>query len=565
MRQRQISSRPLHEISRAAKERALELIRERERRLDRDRCEGRLIDFVQGGWKYIDPNPYVHGWHLEAVAEHLEAVVRGEIRNLLINVPPRTSKSSITSVAFPAWVWAQRDTGPLSGPQVQFLFASYSHSISMRDSVKTRRLVESPWYQDRWGDRFELTGDQNTKIRFETSKGGYRLATSTGGSLTGEGAAIIVCDDVHNAVEAESEVIRTGVLSWWDEALSTRLNDPKTGAFVVVMQRLHKNDLAGHILEHNRGDWAHLCLPMEYEPRMHCVTSIGWEDPRSEEGELLCPERFGPKEIQTLKIKLGPIGAAGQLQQRPQPKGGNIFKDEWWQPYDLPTGASPRHKFDYIVASLDPAYTSKEENDPSGFCVFGVYQENNRPKVLLLFAWRKYLELIGETLERLPGETNKEYERRCRPHWGLVERVAYDCKRLRVTDLIIENKASGLSVAQALRRLFRHNEFGIRMHDPGRLDKRARAVSIQSAFSDGIVHVPVDPASGMMRDFATLAVEDCSAFRGLPGDEDNLVDAIVQAIIVLQQNHFILRADEIEHFERQISMHKERTPLPYDV
>jgi len=139
--------------------------------LDRVECEENLYDFLMSGWQYIDPSPFTPGWVIEAVAEHLQAVCDGEIRRLLVNIPPRCSKSSLTSVAFPAWVWAQRHRSPTSGPGVQFLHASYAQSLSLRDSVKCRRLIESPWYQRLWGDRFGLTGDQNTKTRFDNTLG----------------------------------------------------------------------------------------------------------------------------------------------------------------------------------------------------------------------------------------------------------------------------------------------------------------------------------------------------------------------------------------------------------
>ena len=192
-------------------------------------------------------------------------------------------------------------------------------SLSIRASLKCRRLVESPWYQANWGDRFQLTGDQNAKQRFENNKSGYRLATSVGGTATGEGGDRIVVDDPHNVNEAESELVRRGVLEWWDQVMSTRLNDPKRGTKVIVMQRVHEADLAGHVL--TQGGYEHLCLPAEYEGPTRC-TVIGWSDPRDEPGQLLWAERFGPDEIQALKRSMGSYAAAGQLQQRPAPAEG---------------------------------------------------------------------------------------------------------------------------------------------------------------------------------------------------------------------------------------------------
>ena len=300
----------LEQISRisalaAAKKRFLELA-------EREECEESLMKFLEKGWQFIDPAPFQSGWHLDAIAEHLQAVTDGHIRRLIINVPPRSSKSSLVSVAWPAWTWAQSQIGPLSGPQVQFLSTSYSHTLSLRDSVKTRRIIGSKWYKSHWGDRFYLTGDVNTKGRFENNKGGYRLATSVDGTTTGEGGNIILVDDAHSATEVESDTVRQNTLIWWDETMQTRLNNQETDAFVIIMQRLHEDDLTGHILSHDAENWTLLMLPMEYEPDRHCITYVDgqkfWEDPRTEDGELLCQGRFSAHAVETLKKSLGPFG-----------------------------------------------------------------------------------------------------------------------------------------------------------------------------------------------------------------------------------------------------------------
>jgi hypothetical protein len=160
--------------------------------LDRADSEESLYTFFRAAWPYIDPAPWMDGWCMEAIADHLQAVCDGDIKRLLINISPRCSKSSLVSVAFPAWVWAQPRVGPISGPTVPFLHASYANQLSLRDSVKCRRLIESPWYQERWGNRFQLTSDQNTKSRFTNDKGGERLITSIDGTNTGEGGMCFI-------------------------------------------------------------------------------------------------------------------------------------------------------------------------------------------------------------------------------------------------------------------------------------------------------------------------------------------------------------------------------------
>ncbi len=159
-------------------------------------------------------------------------------------------KSLLVSVLWPAWEW-------ILHPERRWLYSSYAASLSIRDSVKCRTLIESPWYQSFWGDRYALSIDQNTKTRFDNDRSGYRIATSVGGAATGEGGDRIVCDDPHNVQDAESDSIRLSTTDWYDRVMSTRVNDPRTVARVVVMQRCHQQDLSGHLLE--QGSWDHLC------------------------------------------------------------------------------------------------------------------------------------------------------------------------------------------------------------------------------------------------------------------------------------------------------------------
>lgn len=288
-----------------------------------------LNHFIRQLWPVVDPSEFKNGWHLDTMSEHLEAVSRGEITRLIINIPPRHMKSLMVSVFWPAWTW-------LHNPSKQWLFASYAESLSIRDSVKCRRLIQSLAYQNllmRYQPDFMLTGDQNTKIRFENNLGGYRLATSVGGALTGFGADFICADDAHNVVEGESETVRQGVLEWWDYAMSTRLNDPKTGAYVIIMQRLHEEDLTGHILAKDREnqEWSHLCLPARYEKENRTVSPLKFTDPRTVVDEPLWPERYGDKELASIEKDLGIYGSAGQLQQRPSPRTGGMFPVENFQ------------------------------------------------------------------------------------------------------------------------------------------------------------------------------------------------------------------------------------------
>ena len=191
-----------------------------------------MREFTKASWSSIEPGvEFQNNWHIDAISEHLQAVVDGDIKRLIINVPPRHMKSISVAVVLPAWTWTRQ-------PEKKFLYASYASSLSIRDSVKCRRLLDSRWYKSHFGDSFQLTSDQNQKQRFENDKTGARIATSVDGALTGEGGDIIVVDDPHNVRESESATVRESVLDWWDQAMQTRLNDPKTGAFIIIINSL---------------------------------------------------------------------------------------------------------------------------------------------------------------------------------------------------------------------------------------------------------------------------------------------------------------------------------------
>ncbi len=283
--------------------------------------------FVRLAWPIMEPaTPFVEGWHLDAIAEHLEAVAAGDIKRLLVNMPPRHCKSSLINVLWPVWRWLQ-------SPALRFLCGSYALNLATRDNLKHRRIVKSPWFQLRYGHLFKLVKDQDAKIKFETDKGGYRMAVSVGSYATGEGGDVLIGDDFHNINEKESDPRREAALDWFDNTWSTRMNDPQTDSMVVVGQRIHMQDVSGHILDKNDGEWVHLNLPAEYEPGSPCRTYLPsgkqlWADPRTEEGELLWDKRFPRPVIEKAKKTHGALGYSALYQQAPVPPGGYVFKAE---------------------------------------------------------------------------------------------------------------------------------------------------------------------------------------------------------------------------------------------
>lgn len=341
-------------------ERELRLWREKKRR----EASTSLHEFVRQAWHVVVPAvEFKDNWHVGAICEHLEAVHRGEIRRLLINVPFRTAKSTIVSVGFPAWEW-------IHNPAHKFLCGSYAAKLAIRDNLAMRRLIQSNWYRERWGrgfnlvdtsdwgdpEGFELTKDQNQKIRFENDRSGYRIAFGLDGGVMGDGGDDVLIDDPHDRNQAHSEKEREHALTTFDEAITTRLNDPATGAIVIIMQRLHEQDLSGHVLA--KGGYEHLLIPMHYDPARSRVTVIGWQDPRTVEGELMHPARFPADVVEQIEKDIGEYAAAGQLEQRPAPAEGGILKKHWWRFYDtLP------EKFDRECTSWDLAFKGLKTSD----------------------------------------------------------------------------------------------------------------------------------------------------------------------------------------------------------
>ncbi|WP_298958736.1 phage terminase large subunit [uncultured Methylobacterium sp.] len=327
------------------------------RALDRLDSEQGLAGFIRRAWPVIEPAaPYSHGWHIDAVAEHLEAITAGQITRLLINVPPGTMKSLAAGVFWPAWEW-----GPRGRPALRTVAVSHALRLAVRDNLRARRLVTSDWYRALWGERVQLMPDQNSKQRFETRATGLREAVSAG-SITGSRGDRLILDDPISVEGANSERVRETVNRWFLEAVPTRLNDPAHSAIVVIMQRLHERDVAGTILARDLG-YEHLMLPMEFEPERACVTGIGFRDPRREAGELLFPARFPRATVERDKAAMGAYAAAGQFQQRPAPREGGLFKRAWFGRVGAaPAGCRWVRAWD-LAASVprpgsEPAYTA---------------------------------------------------------------------------------------------------------------------------------------------------------------------------------------------------------------
>jgi predicted phage terminase large subunit-like protein len=305
-------------------DRLIEQIKIQEALLTR-RAEQSLRAYVEQAWPILEPEtPFVPNWHIDLLCEYLEAVTAGDIRHLLINVPPRSMKSLLVSVLWPTWEWIQRPGG-------RWICASYAEALAIKHSVDRRTVLQSSWYQDRWGHQVTLASDQNVKGEFQNTRRGVMIATSVGGSITGKGGNRLIADDLHNPQQVESDAQREAAVNYFRQTLSTRLDNKKTDAIVVVMQRLHERDVSAVCGELG---YTHVCLPAEAETLTRIVYPRSGREHVCEPGDLLWPDREGHAELEMQKRLLGSAAYAGQYQQRPAPAGGLVFKREWFRFYD---------------------------------------------------------------------------------------------------------------------------------------------------------------------------------------------------------------------------------------
>jgi predicted phage terminase large subunit-like protein len=479
-----------------------------------EQCRRRLSRFIRESWPILEPaTEFVHGWHIDVMCEHLEAVTAGEIRRLIINVPPRTMKSLTTAVCWPAWEW-------LCAPHVRWLFASYAQDFAWRDSLKMRRLIktrggtEDGTIFQRLGyqgvlallhdEPWELTKDQDAKSKYETTRTGMRMATSVEGQATGEGGDRIVVDDPVNAKQARSDADRHNANVWWDETMTTRFNNDAAAA-VIVMQRLHEDDLTGHLLE--KGGWHHLCLPARYEPSHPFVypdkatLPAGREipgDPRTEEGELLEPVRLSERRLDELLRDLGSYGFAGQMQQRPAPAEGGMFKKAWWRRWQ-PTQLPPR--WQRVTASWDMRFGDSQEA-ASSYVVGQIWGQDGADHYLL-----------GQIRARL-SFTDSVKAVRALADW-----------RPDAIAKLVEKKANGAAVIDTLT----HKIPGLIAIEPEG-GKEVRAAAVEPVVEAGNVYLPASDyipcPTGYEPTLTGEFIEECAVFPN--GAHDDQVDGMSQ-------------------------------------
>ncbi|RDD35127.1 Transposase [Wolbachia endosymbiont of Cylisticus convexus] len=402
-----------------------------------------FLKFIELCFQTVVPGcEYNDYQYIKVIADRLEAASAGEVKRIIFNMPPRSMKSVCVSVAWPAWILGNQ-------PTARIIVASYSRLLSEKHSLDTRCIMQSDWYRKLFPE-VELCKDQNTKYKFQTVQRGCRIATSVGGTLTGEGGDFIIVDDPLSPAQALSETFRKRAANWFDQALVTRLNDRKKGVIVLVMHRLHLEDLTGHLLSKPKNIWHHVCLPIIAEDK-EIIYSIKrpvsplpvipvprhWDPENStvkpasravpervlysrEEGQLLYSLNEGKEEIEMIKAELGSYGFVAQYQQNPLSLSSGILKREWLKRYkNFPDSLL------HVTQSWDTAISTSSVSDFS-VCTTWTKIDN---KFYLLDVYRAKLE-----------------------YPKLKEQVLSLAAKWKPHAILIEAKASGQQLVQELKK-----------------------------------------------------------------------------------------------------------------
>jgi predicted phage terminase large subunit-like protein len=388
------------------------------REVGREACERSLFEFTRQAWHVLEPHTaYQPHQGTRAICQVLEAVTRRELNRVKINEPPRHGKSMTISVFWPVWEWISR-------PWYRYLFSSYGADLSSDASVKRRSLIQSAWFRERWGHLVELCGDQNVKTHFENKQTGVMQATSTGGAVTGKGGHRVIIDDPTKTQEGKQDenlplALKTDI-DFFRDTLSTRLDNPNTGAIVLVMHRIHHSDLCGHLDSQEPGRWLTLCLRGEAEEDER-IEMNGRVILERKAGEVLDPGRFPKEVLDTMKVTMGPYAYAAQVQQRPSPLEGGMFKRQWWKL--IKRGEFPQ-SFDDVVQGWDSAFKKGRTNDYNVCLTAG----RKGGDIYLIDVFRRKME------------------------WPELRRASVNLYVQRQPRLVlIEEAASGISLAQDLR------------------------------------------------------------------------------------------------------------------
>ncbi len=483
----------------------------------RARAVRSLSSFVKQAWQVLEPGrPLIWSWHMDLICTKLEAAFRGEITELVINIPPRHSKSTLVAVCWPAWIWLQ-------DPTRRFYNISGLDKVAKRDSRAMRKVCNSKWYKALQAYMKATNNplykewcwekDQNEKINFENSLGGYRKCTTINGSILGDGADILIIDDPYDVKDVMGSIEQVNRRMDWsvevyDDVLESRLNDPKTGVRVIIMQRLHENDIPGYLLGKyvengacNREGFDYVVLPTQYDPDHPYVSP---DDPRTQPGELLNRERYDEEWVKERANDPKRSQAwASQHQQLPRPKEGTKFQlQNFNNRYDLPPWVYAR-QMEEIVISIDAAEKKGKDNDFSSILVEGKLGS----KIALLDRVNAQME-ITELLQASLLMFKK---------WPLARAK------------LIEDKSNGTALIQLLKKP-PYNITGIVPVNPGAVGgKEVRAKFSQVRYEANDMELPQDQYAPWVQDF----IDQHLSFPRGKNDDD--IDAESQAVYYFEE------------------------------
>lgn len=460
-----------------------------------DLCQSNFAAYLRAAWPILEPKtPMIENWHQGLLCEYATAVKLGQIKRLLVNIPPRELKSTIFSICFPTWMWTEQ-------AWKRFLFFSYAQTLATKHSIDRRALIQSAWYQRGWSDEFHLSGDQNVKTEFQNNKRGHMIASSMHGAATGKGCDIEVIDDPHDPDHAYRDTTRDSDVRQFDGKLRTRLDDPETGQIIVVMQRLHTKDLSGHVLKTERDEWTWVRIPAIAPTRVVIRFPISGRTKVRESGDVMNPKRYSATTLHALRRSMGEYNFAGQFQQRPSPATGGILKRKWWKYFTV----EPDH-YDRELISVDCAFKDTAQSAFVCMQAWGKRKANFYKRREI----HDRLDFLG-TLEALR-----------QLHYAYPN-----------AEIIVEDKANGPAVICSLQ-----NEIpGIVAYTP-RDSKEGRARAVSKYARAGNVFLP-DPETEPVTDDpdypTTLGfIEQAAAFP--KGDFKDRVDAFSQALLVFMES-----------------------------
>lgn len=462
--------------------------------LEKKLCELSFYEFFKKAWHIIEPSiPLSTNWHHKYLCDILQEEAqrinenRPKTKDIVINIPFRSTKSILVTVMFPVWTW-------IMNPKLRFITASYSADLSIEHATRSRDIITSDWFKDRWGDIFHIKKDQNLKARYENNFMGVRRATSVGGTVTGQGGDFLIVDDPVSPQHAASEIERENANEWYRTTFYSRLNNPLTGVRIVIMQRIHENDLSGFLIGHeSRMKYKHICIPAELS---NDLKPTALEDNYDENG-LFWSDRFSRTILDDYKQALGSYGYAGQLMQTPTPINSGMIKADWFK-IDSTKYLDEKTVVDFVI---DPAYTANEKNDPSALLAY-TFRDNKWQIVDCINVYKEFPDLIKFIQQWV---VKNGYSNRSRVY--------------------VEPKASGKSIVQTLKK---ETGLNVREDKPPSKDKVARVQDISASLESGRVSLV---RGKWNEEFLNQLVRFPAA------KHDDMVDCLVMAVNKNMWNH----------------------------